>query len=264
MCIIINRPEGAGPVPGTYVMEASLRNPDGFGVAWRTERGIQHARFGPRDYNDFEALLLRVEGLGAEFAAHFRLATHGPKVKGLAHPFTYQDREAGTVYVFHNGIIDISTKKHESDTEVFVRRVLSRLPALWWRDPTQRELVTMAAGWSRLLLMTEEETIRLGAGWRTIGGLHYSTDPAPSSKSVTTWGRELTAEEWGVDAESCLVPMRGDWWQNGHHITPITTHETAGEKYGIATCDVCDTVGDFYEIDGKTYIDVKHKVPTGA
>jgi hypothetical protein len=96
------------------------------------------------------------------------------------------DPEVGRVLVFHNGVIDIRTKPQESDTEVFVRDVLAVLPSRWWEQPVLRYLVNAAIDWSKLVIMTAEETVNLHESrgeWD--GGLWYSSSHKPSTWSST-------------------------------------------------------------------------------
>lgn len=51
----------------------------------------------------------------------------------------------------------------------------------WWKNPAYRFLVEQAIGYSRLLIMTPTETIRLNEkAWSKVGGIMYSTDPGGS------------------------------------------------------------------------------------
>ena len=192
MCMIAWRPveKGKGAhIPNAVIDTALSRHPDGFGVAYRDASGVlKWERFGPAERVAFRAALKRVDKAAGEYVAHFRFATHGKPCAELAHPFEYTDPEAGTVLVFHNGVIGIATAKDgtESDTSVFVRDVLAALPTRWWRVPALRYLVGEAIGWSRLVLMTADETVCLqepDGTWDA--GLWYSSahEPTPAA----TW-----------------------------------------------------------------------------
>lgn len=192
MCMIVHRPilsKGKGSnIPNVVVSTALVRHPDGFGIAWRDADGLRHEKFGPNEKEEFRRLLKAVDQRrDIEYVAHFRYATHGPEDEAHAHPFSYNDPVEGTVLVFHNGIIDVTTTKEESDTEVFVRDILPHLPSAWWRNPSLVALVDMAVGWSKLVLMTATETVNLHhkAG-ETDGGLWYSSNHRPSVWETST------------------------------------------------------------------------------
>lgn len=263
MCLIVHRnlsESGRGSNLPNEVIDANQHaNPHGFGIAWRTAEGIAHEKFGPESFEDFRARLKSIDKMtGVEYVAHFRTATQGPPCQELSHPFTYEDPEVGTIYVFHNGIIDIRARQDESDTQVFVRDVLAQLPSAWWTNPALSYLVTEAIGWSRLVLMTPTETVRVNESDGKIkGGIWYSTEPLPAWRRVATTGTGVAT--WATSREpaattGAIVPWRGtedavaayDRWDAYRHDddwkakTPITddpdlvvTGQTAGDiPYG--------------------------------
>jgi len=192
MCMIAYRPAGkAGHMPHDVVQTAMSRHPDGFGIAWRDKSGLHVEKYGPskRGKAHFRRTVQRVDRAGAEYVAHFRWATHGPKDAEHAHPYEYNDPDpkVGKVLLFHNGIIDIATTPRESDTEVFTRDVLTRLESRWWTNPALVYLVTEAIGYSKLTIMTAKETVNLHpkrGDWD--GGVWYSSNHKPSQASKWT------------------------------------------------------------------------------
>jgi hypothetical protein len=189
MCLIAYSPTKAA-IPAAVIDAAMTRHPDGFGLMWRDATGLHTKAFAPKDRAPFKALLAKVNRPGVEYAAHFRFATSGPKDVAMAHPYTYEDPdpEVGTVAVMHNGIINIAhDRNRESDTAAFVRLVLARLPSRWWTEPAFTFLVGEAIGWSRLVLMTETETVNLqerDGTWD--GGVWYSSEHRPVTYTTTT------------------------------------------------------------------------------
>lgn len=292
MCIIIHREQGSN-VPNNVLDYNRTKNPDGFGISWRDEYGVHVEKFSPKEYDDFHALLKRLDrDPSIEYTAHYRLATHGAPCKELSHPFTYEDPEVGPVHVFHNGIIRISTRQGESDTSQFVKDILAKMPSQWWKNPALVYLVEEAIGYSRLLLMTNDETIRLDGGksWTKQGGIWYSTDPGPSkwlpkggTKYVPTSGKGnehnlpsnivkytppsawTQPEEISTDARFTEVEDEdtGDvagWYHEGHWVESLIDIEDGDDDItGAAVCTECNTVGEFYIISGTTFIDVPHQ-----
>lgn len=330
MCLIVHRTvnkNGRGrKLPSKIIDHNRKSNPDGFGIAWRSpEKGVVSQKFAPSEFDEFRALLETIDAQRSiEYIAHFRTATHGAKCKDLAHPFIYEDPAGESVAVFHNGIIDIKAYEGESDTSQFVKSVLARLPANWWDNSALIYLVEQAIGWSRLAIMTDNETIRLNQkAWERIDGIWYSTAPipkvyapakvyngyngkvtAPYTKTpdslptgiVTPTFRTLADATSGVASEGGLVPFPNDgdeedeadeegigmgidpdlpdialpnptgWLHNGHTVSPVSTEsgDNEDDKYGNCICEVCNTTGDFYRIEGQIYIDLAHWESTDA
>lgn len=221
MCLIIHRVGGSN-VPNDVLDHNRKKNADGFGLAWREKGVLHHKKWGPKDYEGFHKKFKELDRQpGIEYTAHFRMATHGPACKDLSHPFTYEDKKHGTIAVFHNGIIDIDTdRRTESDTSTFVKQVLSKMGSGWWKNPAYRFLVEQAIGYSRLLIMTPTETIRLNEkAWSKVGGIMYSTDPGGSH---TTYKAKTSA--WTPKG-------------NGAYASPATKAATGSGLYvpGTAT-----------------------------
>ncbi len=274
---------GKGPnIPNQVIDIALTRHPDGYGLAWREDGKISIAKFGPQQRKLFRRTLKRLDRIGLEYAAHFRQATHGPAVQSLAHPFTYEDPNEGTVAVLHNGVIDIATEPHESDTQVFARDVLAHLPSAWWRTPALRYLVSGAIGWSKLVVMTVRETVIIAEGsgeWD--GGLWYSSNHRGSYKYTPkatyngkAWNDYLAEKEaakaTAATAASALIetPMlagTGDLSHplrhGGHTLSLLASvkFDRDGDWPSSVVCDVCYTVGDLYVIDGAYYPDLAHR-----
>ena len=190
-------------------------NSDGFGLAWRERNGIRTKRYGPAEKEQFIDKLDALQKRNVELVVHWRMGTHGPKTRDYAHPFSYVDPQLGRVYVFHNGIIDILTEKNESDTQVFVRDVLAHLPSRWFDNPAVSWLVSESIGWSRLLIMTKDETIKIGTGWKWVDGIHYSTEPKKTYTSTTTYyGKDgIKTTTYSMDSYKSDGKSSSDAWK---------------------------------------------------
>lgn len=286
MCLIAHREAGSNVnIPNSVIDHNIRKNPDGFGLAWRSQKGdLRFKKFAPQETKTFKKLLKRVDAIkGIEYVAHWRLATHGPICKEMSHPFTYETDGVQTL-VFHNGIIQNSPPKDESDTSYFVKEVLSGLVPMWWRNPAYTNLVERYIGWSRLLIMTPNETFRMvERDWKKVGGLFYSIDPLPPSSSYhpttpssgkgysaadawKTWEDNLSDDsEFGFDAgDSDLLPTDFplDYLHEGHQVSRMTEHKPldfAGEWQGKVICNPCKTMGTYYRISGQTFTELAHK-----
>jgi hypothetical protein len=275
-------------IPNSVVDTAMFRHADGFGVAWRDpEEGLRYEKFGPKDRAAFRDTLKALDlASDIEYVAHFRFATHGPEDEAHAHPYSYEDPdpEVGTVLVFHNGVIaSVNPTKLESDTEVFVRDWLAKLPSRWWENAGIRKFVDHMGGWSRLVLMTKDETINLN--WHDgeeDGGLWYSSDHRPYKVTPRqypglvaygdTWDDDgdvwaaaattATAKAEDPDILDTTNPSRNDdnWTHSGHDLHPLQSFDftTDGDYPTSVVCNQCGTAGDVYVVDGKAYVDIPH------
>lgn len=120
MCLIIARQRDAEPIPAEYIARAIDRNPDGFGVAGKSDKGKMYLN---KDVEmaDCERLIRLYEDQNFEFIAHFRLATHGRNDEINTHPF----RMSGVNFLAHNGILDVPIlDKAKSDTWHFVSNII--------------------------------------------------------------------------------------------------------------------------------------------
>lgn len=230
MCLIIHRSEANGftrPLPVDVIEHNKTSNPDGFGIAWRVNGELRYDKYGPDQFDTFEAALKLIDGCDYEYTAHFRKATHGAPSQELSHPFEYVDPDAGLVLVFHNGVLKIKTEKGESDTDVFVKYVLSKLPAKWWANPAYVWLVEDFIYPSRMLLMTAAETVILNEeSWQSIDGFDYSVTPVPKIKPVTTTSKPATTWQTQTNAASCGVPSKSAS-ESAQILLPETTGTTS-------------------------------------
>ena len=275
-------------IPTQVIDTAMTRHPDGFGIAWREDGVLWRQKFGPSERKSFRKAIKRIDHRqDIEYVAHFRWATHGPRAASHSHPYEYYDPKVGTVLVFHNGIIDIPTISSESDTEVFVRDILAHLPSRWWAQPALRYLVSESISWSRLVIMTADETINLQeADGEWDGGLWYSSSHRPTSVGAfySDKGTESnwTGTGWRGTTRSAFGDMEDDddddtiihrvpagvyqWMNGGHTLTAIKNIDRLkdGEFMEALICDECHTVGDAYIVDGRAYVDMAHKYGIGS
>jgi hypothetical protein len=301
MCMIAYRPveKGRGSnIPNAVIDTAFGRHPDGYGLAYRDADGLHIEKFAPADKAGFRKSLKRVDKARLEYVAHWRFATHGKPCEELAHPFTYKDKREGEVAVFHNGVINIAVAADgsESDSSVFVRDVLAKLPSAWWRVPALRYLVGQSIGWSRLVVMTATETVNLQESegdWD--GGIWYSSNhkpavpftpkkwvpgtvygkqaPVAAPTAISTWQqKQAVTVVTPVSTSSALLPTDDKAWTTrglrhaGHPLTALVpmNFDADGDYPSGVMCNTCDTTGDLYIIDGTYYVDMAHKSGTGA
>ncbi len=286
MCLIIHRQingKHGSNVPNEVLDYNRKKNSDGFGIAWREDGTLRHMKFGPQEYDEFHALLKTIDkDTTTEYVAHYRMATHGAPCRELSHPFVYEDKKVGDVAIFHNGIIPIKPSKGESDTSEFVKKILMKMTPRWWKTGHGKWLVEQSMGWSRLLVMTNTETIRLAADdWKEHSGIWYSIDPFPpkystspytygansySGKGYTppaAWTDGVEDEDDGYESSFASkygepVPASG-WKDKGHWVIPVSEVEDVnGDVAGEVECINCGGMGDYYRIEGNFFFDVDH------
>jgi hypothetical protein len=270
---------------------------------WRDGGQVKTAKYAPDEFEFFHNQLKALDVDKVEYGAHWRNATHGARNREMAHPYEYIDADGTPIALMHNGIIDIKTDTQQSDTLAFVDGVLATLKTGWWDIPAMRFLVEGAIGWSRLLLFTPTESVRINDGsWKVDDAVRYSTDPLPKytytapkswkpmnlkpAPPALPWpGWEGTQKAaWDDDELPPLIEggeliddglehdgydvLNGvTWTHEGHKVLPLeplTRQAIAKDDVvGSCFCDECDTEGEFYVIDGRAYIDISHKVVVG-
>lgn len=297
MCLIAYRSDPDTHIPEGVINSNRRMNPDGFGIAYREDDDTTYyLRYGPDQADEFVEKLKEIDASPKVYVAHFRKGTSGANCKELAHPFPYTDPVAGTVLVFHNGIIGIpSNGPLESDTSVYVDTVLAKLEPEWWKNSAQKFLVEQTIDGSRLLVMTLDEVVILNEkGWTVRDGIMYSTFPYgyygsyngsysgynsewrsdDSDDEHVRWGVNpnagwkgsnypkatsgLTAAKDGVEGDD-YNPYTGKWEHMEHFVDPGMGDEEATE--GVAWCNTCGEQGEFMTINGNVYIEMKHGYP---
>lgn len=234
-------------------------NGDGFGIAWREGGKLNWEKFDPKEKAEFRSLLTTIDSdETVEYVAHFRKATHGSSCSRLAHPFSYEDPEEGTVLVFHNGIVDIKISGDESDTSTFVTQVLANLKSRWWEEPHIKFLVESAIGWSRLAIMTLAEVVHLdgGTSWMKEDNIWYSTTPGPWKGTGTYKGTanssyrkpdsKTSADDdddekygsWSERADFAGIYVRGKYYTWAEHTAMLDAQEREGKT---TTVEVINT-----------------------
>lgn len=144
MCIAIVKPKDK------VLSEETLRtcnqaNPDGCGFAYIENNTVIIKKF--LDFEKFLVEYKKVEGT-SNMLIHFRITTHGGTNIDNTHPFILNSRMA----LIHNGVISGYGDKGEgvSDTRDFIAKVIGNISHKMWKNPSFRELVSDAIGYSKL------------------------------------------------------------------------------------------------------------------
>ena len=173
MCLIIHATNRRAihAIPASVLAQAWRGNPDGAGIAYRTEReGRVCVLKGMMELSAFLGCWDKLLGKAvmAEVAIHVRFSTGGMTNGANTHPFLMRHGA-----LLHNGRLGISDTKTESDTARFAR-LLHKMPMT-----EIAELLGSSSGilnGSRILLMPHgKKAIKLGEWHRGIvRGLYLS------------------------------------------------------------------------------------------
>lgn len=207
--------EPKGLLTEEQLEKASLNNPDGFGYAFVMHANTDKARVVVRKNRRYADLKdkfwkdYRRYRARSPFIVHFRYATHGEVSHRMAHPYVLRDGGA----MIHNGIIDMPvTRKHDSDTLMFVNKVVNQLPDNWQYTNTWVEMVArmMESGNKLVFLWPSATTLVLGeknGHWKDhVWFSNYTYNFAPS-KGVT---RRFPAV-WQTHASDCVCELCFDY-----------------------------------------------------
>lgn len=138
MCIIAAKAAGVDFPSDQTIENMWFKNPDGAGFMY-AKGGKVHIEKGFMNYLDF---LDRIDTLSDEIdlkktamVLHFRITTHGGTCAENCHPFPISDsigmlkklKLTTDIGVAHNGIIDITTPKDISDTQMYIMKQLAPL-----------------------------------------------------------------------------------------------------------------------------------------
>lgn len=146
MCIAILKPYDK-TISESTLRQCATRNPDGCGFAYCEGGKIYIKKF--MDFERFLSSYKEVENK-SNMLIHFRIATHGKVEVDNCHPFKLNSRMA----LIHNGIISgYGDRNSLSDTRDFIDRVIGKISYKMWKNPSFRQLVKDAIGYSKLAIL---------------------------------------------------------------------------------------------------------------
>lgn len=184
MCVAILKPAGVRFPTQARLKKCWAANPHGAGFMARAGNDDVRIQKGFMSFSSFwKAFRAAKFRVADEVVIHFRRMTRGEVSPGHCHPFPLLNTrtalmateivaEAGMA---HNGTIRDLAEVPLSDTQVFVRDVLSD-PAIWRHIETLsvQKLINMAAAPSRLVVMPGKGNTVLFGNWENVGGVFYS------------------------------------------------------------------------------------------
>ena len=192
MCIAILNPNDV-TLKKKVLQTCWDNNKDGAGLLY-LNKGVLTTHKEMTDFDKFFSHYLKVrkEHADSQVVIHFRISTHGKIDLENCHPFVV-NKEWGFV---HNGIIsNVARHKDFSDTNMFNRHILQKLPHDWIHNDAIYELVTGYIGSSKLLFLNTNNDayiINEEAGvWDM--GCWFSNTTYKQSRMLDVGGRSVSA-----------------------------------------------------------------------
>jgi hypothetical protein len=251
MCLIAYVPAGK-QLPEENFRSAAHDNNDGIGVMSAND-GVE--KFVGRKQNKRAWRYVReLQSRNAEFAIHFRYATHGYKSLANTHPFRVSD---GSAYIMHNGILTQYTPRDTngliSDTRIFVDTLnnVDVTDADYWN-----QMGAHIGSYNKLCVMSYDGQFRIvnedSGDW--IAGIWYSqTYSLPGYGWQTTGNSNIGAVQhggvsyiWDPVKGKLIEVYRGSNAAYGGYGRIVDA--ALERKYGSQTHDkYCFTCKEYYE-----------------
>jgi hypothetical protein len=173
----------------------------------------------------------------SQIVLHFRISTHGKVDLENCHPFMVNE-DWGFV---HNGIISNAEKHVDySDTNMFNRNVLRKLPKDWIHNDLMYELVCGYIGSSKLLFLNKDnEAYIINEGWGVWDlGCWFSNKTYKQSNYYDFGGKSMlkhtpttttnavsTKEDWGKWDDYGIQEWESDWEKEYRYNSTTRTYE---------------------------------------
>lgn len=184
MCIIALKPAEKPMFDNAEIRRMFEQNPDGAGVSFPTGTGKVHLKKGFMFEDDLLEYLRDKHDILVDrpVMLHCRIGTGGGNTPINCHPypvFEPNSRLEGDydLVVSHNGILADFIPPHKSklnDTQVFINKVLSRLPKDFLQNEGIYKLIETAIRSSKLAFMDGEGNFTTMGSWITDDGYMYS------------------------------------------------------------------------------------------
>lgn len=164
MCVILGSPTGK-LVPEAWIRAAWDCNDHGGGMAWRSGSGTPkakvHFKKGFTHVDEMVEFYKNNVAEGTPHALHFRIASVGPRVKELTHPFLITEDSpnllegSGKVPVlFHNGTLTMWKQKMEEMSDRSGGKI--KIPAGPWSDSRAMAFMAFHRGVAALEFFDEK------------------------------------------------------------------------------------------------------------
>ena len=157
MCVIVYEPKGV-QLDRTLLKKCYEANQDGSGLMYVKDKKLVVEK----GFFSFAAYWKRRKAVKTAVISHFRIATHGKVSKNTCHPYWVK---SGRLAVAHNGTLSKHTPKnkegYESDTQLFIKQVLSKLPPNFLDYGAIHTLIEDTIGTSKLAFMDKHGDVAI-------------------------------------------------------------------------------------------------------
>lgn len=175
MCLAIFKPRGRF-IPREHLEEGFARNKDGAGYAYHNGQKLVVKKGFFKFGSFYDSYVKEAEEHKA--IIHFRYATSGLIDVENCHPFTFHNDNYA---VIHNGVLDHRNTKKESDTNCFVKDILSKVPKKYSFNKEMKKNIGEYIGkHNKMVIMSSLGKVMFinedgnNAHWN--GGIWYSND----------------------------------------------------------------------------------------
>lgn len=236
MCVIVYQPRGKS-ILRSRLKNCFENNPDGAGYMFSRDTKLIIRK----GYFSFKKLWQAyrrdlVQNPDSPFVLHFRFATHGKVNKTNCHPF-----QVGQVGIVHNGILsDMPPDTEVSDTAMFCKTVLAKLPSGWLYSRAQRVLLEAYSQkhHSKFVFMDQKGNVWIVNEQNGIwcDEIWYSN----SSYADLTWKQYLKNYDWSAkeEPEDEELDMR-EPWAECHFCGGYYPQSHTQEKGSVHVCEDC-------------------------
>lgn len=170
MCIIAVKKAGMPLFPEETIRTMFKKNADGAGVMW-AEDGRVHIRKGFMKVPELLEFLNSRDWTDVPLVLHCRIGTSGLMDEKNCHPYPIRKQNSVDcecdLAVAHNGILQGYTPSHKSaknDTQMFISKVLNKLPKRFLKNEAICELLDEALGYNKLVFLDKDGNIYLRGG----------------------------------------------------------------------------------------------------
>ena len=239
MCIVIIKKQGVKYPPIENIKNACDNNPDGFAIAWATDRVVRNYRtMNQKEFIKKCKEVFKNDYKTTAVVIHARIATHGSV--GLKNTHCWIDESTALAFA-HNGILSISNRGDMTDSETFFKDIF--LPIYKKYGWSQAELAINAIiGTSKFAFISATGEIRAYGNYNELKGVMYSN----TSYLARTWvsGSDSWKSGYSCYAQSVWNPMTkslvyrtdetDEEWENiKAEIDAVSFYDYAEGKYRI-------------------------------
>ena len=196
MCIAIMKPKDK-TISKDVLQTCCNNNKDGMGFAYVDDDSIIIKKYMNFDsfYKDYKSVENK-----SNMLIHFRIATHGKVELNNCHPFKLNNHMA----LVHNGIISgYGDKEKITDTQDFINKVIGKISYKMWKNPSYRELVGDAIGYSKFAILDNKGNVYIINEEKGVwdNGIWYSNSsykPKDTTPLVKYYGNNYQSKIWDM------------------------------------------------------------------